>query len=233
LKLGFDCLDFKNISPIPCLCTPSFLPEQQNSISPSYHGPPCPKSMPLEPVSDAETARIVNDSRGSSPSGPDRIPIKVVKFILSIKVSALVKCGKQGPVTGPGSSIVPPHFRTKIDIRRQKMASSAVKPPVLPDSRTIRNESKNFQPINIQPFTMMQRCKSTGVNRHHHNKGCFQQYVAKIINIGLIRPKIFIKRNLTEATGMRASSEELPVYENKYPSAPATNSEIQSFEVEK
>ncbi|XP_065562939.1 uncharacterized protein LOC136028907 isoform X2 [Artemia franciscana] len=171
------------------------------------------KEYELATRSDNMKIRQLFEARNTSSSfyqqcGTDREVQKLLNSPLSREykynnfiIHNPVKCGKQGPVTGPGSSIVPPHFRTKIDIRRQKMASSAVKPPVLPDSRTIRNESKNFQPINIQPFTMMQRCKSTG--------------------------------DLTEATGMRASSEELPVYENKYPSAPATNSEIQSFEVEK
>ena len=45
----------------------------------SYLGPSCPKPMALEPVSEAEIARVVNGLTGSSSSGPDRIPTKVVK----------------------------------------------------------------------------------------------------------------------------------------------------------
>ncbi|XP_065562940.1 uncharacterized protein LOC136028907 isoform X3 [Artemia franciscana] len=155
------------------------------------------KEYELATRSDNMKIRQLFEARNTSSSfyqqcGTDREVQKLLNSPLSREykynnfiIHNPVKCGKQGPVTGPGSSIVPPHFRTKIDIRRQKvslvshrgitkrggwvstsggtmMASSAVKPPVLPDSRTIRNESKNFQPINIQPFTMMQRCKSTG-----------------------------------------------------------------------
>ena len=47
--------------------------------------------MALEPVSEAEIARIVNCLRGSSSSGPDRIPTKVVKFILPVIVCALTR----------------------------------------------------------------------------------------------------------------------------------------------
>ena len=57
----------------------------------SYLGPPCPKSMGLEPVFEAEISRIVNDLRGFSSSGPDRIPTKVVKFILPVIVCALTR----------------------------------------------------------------------------------------------------------------------------------------------
>ena len=45
--------------------------------------------MALEPVSEAEIARIVNGLRDSSSSGPDHILTKVVKFILPVIVSAL------------------------------------------------------------------------------------------------------------------------------------------------
>ena len=64
----------------------SYLPDFR-----SYLGPPCPKSMALEPVSEAEIARIVNCLRGSSSSGPDRIPTKVVKFILPVILCALTR----------------------------------------------------------------------------------------------------------------------------------------------
>ena len=47
--------------------------------------------MGLERVSEGEIARIVNSLRGSSSSGPDRIPTKVVKFILLVIVSALMR----------------------------------------------------------------------------------------------------------------------------------------------
>ena len=47
--------------------------------------------MAMEPVSEAEIARIVNCLRGSSSSGPDRIPTKVVKFILPVIVCALTR----------------------------------------------------------------------------------------------------------------------------------------------
>ncbi|KAK2703773.1 hypothetical protein QYM36_017905 [Artemia franciscana] len=40
-------------------------------VVPLLKGPPCPKSMALEPVSEAEIAKIVNCLRGSSSSGPD------------------------------------------------------------------------------------------------------------------------------------------------------------------
>ena len=57
----------------------------------SYRGPPCPKSMTLEPVSEAEIARIVNGLRGSSSAGSDCIPTKVVKFNLPVNVSVLMR----------------------------------------------------------------------------------------------------------------------------------------------
>ena len=57
----------------------------------SYLGLPCPRSMVLEPVSEAEIARIVNGLRGSSSSGPDHIPTKVVKFILPVIVCAFTR----------------------------------------------------------------------------------------------------------------------------------------------
>ena len=47
--------------------------------------------MALEPVSEAEIAKIVNCLRGSSSSGPDHILTKVVKFILRVIVCALTR----------------------------------------------------------------------------------------------------------------------------------------------
>ena len=47
--------------------------------------------MALEPISETEIARIVNCLRGSSSSGPDRVPTKVVKFILPVIVCALTR----------------------------------------------------------------------------------------------------------------------------------------------
>ena len=57
----------------------------------SYLGPSCAKSMFLEPVTEIEITKIVNGLKDSSSSGPDSIPTKVVKSILSSIVVPLTK----------------------------------------------------------------------------------------------------------------------------------------------
>ena len=57
----------------------------------AYLGPPCLKSMVLNPVSEFEVARIVNALKGSSSSGPDRIPTRVIRAVLPAILSPLTK----------------------------------------------------------------------------------------------------------------------------------------------
>jgi len=97
----------------------------------SYLGLPCPRSMALEPVSEAEVARIVNCLRGSSSSGPDRIPTKVVKLILPVIVCALTRL-----VNLPfGNGVFPSALKRARVIILFKAGS--------------RNEPANYSPISL------------------------------------------------------------------------------------
>ena len=57
----------------------------------SYLGPPCMKSMFLEPATEKEIAKIVMGLKNCSSSGPDNIPTKVIKFILPSIIYPLTK----------------------------------------------------------------------------------------------------------------------------------------------
>ncbi|XP_065571426.1 uncharacterized protein LOC136034173 [Artemia franciscana] len=56
-----------------------------------FLGPLCLKSMVLNSVSEFEVARIVNSLKGSSSSGPDKIPTRVTRAILPAILSPLTK----------------------------------------------------------------------------------------------------------------------------------------------
>ena len=57
----------------------------------AFFGPSCLKSMVLNSVSEFEVARIVNALKGSSSSGPDKIPTRVILAILPAILSPLTK----------------------------------------------------------------------------------------------------------------------------------------------
>ncbi|XP_065573830.1 uncharacterized protein LOC136035784 [Artemia franciscana] len=57
----------------------------------AFLGPSCLKSMVLNSVSEFEVAGIVNALKGSSSSGPDKIPTRVIRAILPTILSPLTK----------------------------------------------------------------------------------------------------------------------------------------------
>ncbi|XP_065562565.1 uncharacterized protein LOC136028666 [Artemia franciscana] len=57
----------------------------------AYLRPSCLKAMVLNSVSEFEVDRIVNALKGSSSSGPDKIPIRVIRAILPAILSPLTK----------------------------------------------------------------------------------------------------------------------------------------------
>ena len=57
----------------------------------AFLGPSCLKSMVLNSISEFEVARIVNALKGSSSSGPDKIPTRVIRTILPAILSPLTK----------------------------------------------------------------------------------------------------------------------------------------------
>ena len=52
---------------------------RSNSDFTRYSGPSCHKSFVIEKVTETEVSRIVSNLKGSSSSGPDLVPTRVVK----------------------------------------------------------------------------------------------------------------------------------------------------------